>query len=365
MSEIRNKIITISGDPGSGKSTVTNALKAKYESMGYNVHVIKTGQIFRELATKEYTKMYPDRKDANLADIQNDPGFAEKRNLIDKMVDDEIRRKGIEINEKERPEDVYIVDSRLAWKNIPVSYKVKMTLNEEEAGRRAYKDSSRGPEDKYLTIEDAIKKTTLRKNVEIERYKQDYGIDLSDLNNYDLVVDTLFTLPEDTVDVIITGEEKYRKGERFPKYWRNPATFVPSQKIGETLSKSPCGFTVEEIAESIKENGFSYNSPKLDAIIKNGVTVLKDGHHRCIGAVNAGKNLIPYNVTNIDDEVAEKYFAGNVSLSGVYDWEDIVRYYANEKNKFNLSRFDMNRVVSMKKLDGLVKELKAKSEEGR
>ena len=35
MSEIRNKIITISGEPASGKSTVVAALKEKYEKLGY------------------------------------------------------------------------------------------------------------------------------------------------------------------------------------------------------------------------------------------------------------------------------------------------------------------------------------------
>ena len=38
MNEIKNKIITISGEPASGKSTVKKALVKKYTELGYNVH---------------------------------------------------------------------------------------------------------------------------------------------------------------------------------------------------------------------------------------------------------------------------------------------------------------------------------------
>lgn len=90
MSEIRNKIITISGEPASGKSTVLKVLEEKYKSKGLNVHIISIGEIFREVVTKEYLRMYPDRKDAKLADILTDESFAKRRNEIDTMVDEEV-----------------------------------------------------------------------------------------------------------------------------------------------------------------------------------------------------------------------------------------------------------------------------------
>lgn len=42
-------VITISGDPGSGKSTVRNALKQKFEEQGKTVIVYSVGDIFRHL----------------------------------------------------------------------------------------------------------------------------------------------------------------------------------------------------------------------------------------------------------------------------------------------------------------------------
>ena len=37
MENIRNKIITISGEPASGKSTVVKEIKSKYEKQGFNI----------------------------------------------------------------------------------------------------------------------------------------------------------------------------------------------------------------------------------------------------------------------------------------------------------------------------------------
>ena len=208
MNQIKNKIITISGEPASGKSTVVKHLKSEYEKMGFNVHIISVGHTFRDLAKKEYLKMYPDRTDANLADIQTDPSFIAKRDMIDKMVDGEVAKRGNEINSVERPNDVYIIDSRLAWSNVPESYAVRLMVNENIAGDRVFKDKTRGKEDQYDSVEEAITKTRERKLAEISRYKQRYGVDLTNPDNYDLIVDTSYSKSDELADIIINGEEK-------------------------------------------------------------------------------------------------------------------------------------------------------------
>lgn len=218
MNKIKNKIITISGEPASGKSTVVKNLSEKYRKLGYNVHVVSTGSIFREIITKEYLKMYPDRVSANLADIQTDPEFVSKRNQIDHMIDDEMARRGEEINSKERPNDVYIIDSRLAWKNIPDSFAIRLMVDESVAGARAFGDKTRGEEDQYQTVEEAIEQTRKRKLGEIERYKERYGVNLTDPNNYKLLVDTTYATPDELADIIMEGEECYRVGKAFKKY---------------------------------------------------------------------------------------------------------------------------------------------------
>ena len=170
----------------------------------------------------EYLKKYPDRINVSLADIQNDKEFMAKLQSIDGLIDDEIARKGKEINEKERPNDVYIIDSRLAWSNVPDSYAIRLTVNEAIAGKRVFYDTTRGSEDQYETVDEAIQKTRKRKLGEIERYKEKYGINLLDENNYDLVVDTSYTNTQELADIIVSGEEAYRTGKSYPKYWANP-----------------------------------------------------------------------------------------------------------------------------------------------
>ena len=349
MNQIKNRIITISGEPVSGKSTVVKHLKSKYEEMGYNVHIISIGNTFRELAKKEYLKMYPDRTEANLADIQTDPSFVAKRDMIDEMVDGEVAKRGREINNVERPNDVYIIDSRLAWSNVPESYAVRLVVNENIAGDRVFKDKTRGKEDQYDSLEEAIEKTRARKLAEISRYKESYGVDLTNPDNYDLIVDTSYSKSDELAEIIIKGEEKYRGGEYYPKTWKSPALFLPSQKVGETLSTSPLGISIEDIIESIKVKGYNPNG-EVEAVEKNGVNVLKDGHHRAIAALGAGKTLIPYFVEHSDDEFAKNYVDGEVRLSNIYDWEDCIRYYAEKGNIESLKSFNIRNIIDIDKV---------------
>ena len=350
MGEIRNRIITISGEPVSGKSTVVKILKEKYEKLGYNVHIISTGHIFREVITKEYLKMYPDRVNANLADIQTDESFAQKRNEVDHMIDAEMAKKGQEINSQERPNDVYIIDSRLAWKNIPDSFAIRLTIDENIAGQRAFADETRGAEDRYETVEDAINKTRQRKLGEIERYKKRYGVDLTDHENYRLLVNTSYSNTEELADIIIKGETCYRIGKYFPKHWKSPALFLPTQNLRETISRSPFGGnTMEDIAQSIREIGYDYTEPVIVNEV-NDITLLQNGHHRCIGAIAAGKTLVPYEpLPNPNNKYTEQSIYSQVRLSDIYDWEEMIRWESKQGNIESLQEFDVTKLSFMRK----------------
>lgn len=366
MSEIKNKIITISGEPVSGKSTVVKTLKEKYESMGYNVHVISTGYVFREVIMQEYLRMYPDRKNANLADVQADEAFAHKRNEIDKLVDEEMRKKGIEINSQERPNDVYIIDSRLAWHNIPASYAIRLTVDEKIAGERAFKDKTRGPEDRYKTVEEAIQKTRERKLGEIKRYKEKYGIDLSDPQNYDLIVDTAYSNTDELADIIIAGEESYRKGIKYPKNWASPVHFISMQKIKDCDSKER-----KKKFEMIKQGKYNLIEEPLYVAENNGVKILLDGNHRCHAGLMAGKTLFPYIITHKDDEIAkqrEQELYEDPTLESTYDWAEAIEYYGGSIGQIErLKGFKVTDLLSLIKSTFLRKKMRLdqQGEDGR
>lgn len=333
MSEIKNKIITISGEPASGKSTVVQKLKQKYEKMGYRVHIVITGHIFRDRVKKEYLKMYPDRTDANLADIQEDETFAEKRAEIDTAIDEMVAQMGKEINSEERTNDVYIIDSRLAWHNIPESYAVRLTVNEKIAGQRVFNDQTRGSEDSYNTVEEAIEKTRQRKLGEIERYKERYDVNLDNTDNYNLIIDTSYSNTEELANIIIEGEKTYREGKPYPKTWASPLNFLSVQKGRETSSKSISGNTIESLAEIIKKDGYDPIKGTLDIAEEAGVKYVLEGNHRTMAALSTGKTLLPYDVIYKDDQYsrqATEEVYNDKTLERIYDWIEYIAYYGGK-----------------------------------
>jgi cytidylate kinase len=98
-----------------------------------------------------------------------------------------------------------IFDSRLAWHFAPKSFKVYLTVNINEAARRIFYDTRTS--ENYLDIEETKNKISARRSSELERFKAYYGIDYSNLNNYDLVIDTSDKTPE-AVNEIITENFK-------------------------------------------------------------------------------------------------------------------------------------------------------------
>lgn len=354
MSEIRNKIITISGEPVSGKSTVVKKLEEEYKKMGYRVHIVTTGHIFRERAKKEYLKMYPDRKDANLADIQADETFASKRAEIDATIDGTIAQMGKEINSEERTNDVYIIDSRLAWHNIPESYAVRLTVNEKIAGQRVFADQSRGSEDSYESVEEATEKTRQRKLGEIARYKQRYGVDLADQANYDLIVDTSYSNTPELTSIIINGEKSYREGKYYPKTWASPVNFLSVQKGRETSSMSIAGNTIESLVERIKSEGYDPIKGTLDIAEEDGVKYVLEGNHRTMAALVAGKTLLPYDVIYQNDkysrQAAEEVY-NDETFERLYDWAEYIEYYGGRLGKIEqLKGLKVNDLFSAEKI---------------
>ena len=336
MNEIRNKIITISGEPVSGKSSVVKLLIEKYQEQGYRVHVISTGELFRKKVKEEYLKMYPNRTNVSLADIQEDKTFSEKLKLIDEKIDGDIEEIGKEINSEERPNDVYIIDSRLAWNNIPNSFAVRLTVNDKIAGQRVFNDKSRGSIDEYESIEKAIEKTRQRKQSEIARYKMRYGVDLANPENYKLIVDTSYSNSEELAEIIMKSEELYREKKQFTKYWASPVHFLPLG-LGEST-------------ESFTESG-----DPLEIIEKDGLKFLAKGKDTLIRWLSAGKTLIPYVITNRDNQLVDNKISSLISSKKYMDYlkgyaEDIQYYGGKIGDLKHFSNFSVNDLLS---IDGI------------
>lgn len=286
-----NNIITLSGDPGSGKSTVRNALKNKIEKDGKETRIYCVGDIFRKLAD-----------DNGMTVTEFNQMLEEKNANVDKELDDMVAKYGGKIEKENDQSKVYIIDSRLAWNGIPKSFKVRLTVTDKIAAERIFNDKTRGKEDKYETLEDAMKATMERKESEKNRYIDLYGLDLQNLEQYDLVVDTSYANVEDIVEIIEKCMIAKNNQKPFAKYWKSPKQFMPIQHVTMTLeANGESGESLDEWKKKIKNEGIEIDKPII-AMQAGKTYFVRDGHHRNFGAALAGKTLVPYDVKWKDEE---------------------------------------------------------------
>lgn len=170
--------IAITGDLGSGKSAVARRL---CELTGFEY--FSTGRIQRQLAEQ----LGVDTLTLNR--------MAEVDPTIDYRIDNAIRALRHSNNQ-------YVVDSRLAWFFIPEAYKVYLVVDVRTAAERILNDSARRSE-QYQSLEEAIEKVTARKVSENARYLRLYGADCSNMDNFDLVLDTTHRTIDEVCDVIL------------------------------------------------------------------------------------------------------------------------------------------------------------------
>ena len=171
------KIISITGDLGSGKSTVSQLLCERL-----NYEYVHTGKIQREIANRY-----------NMTTLELNK-YSETHPEIDNEIDSALKS----LNESTN----LIVDSRLAWFFIPKSFKVFLKTNLIVAANRIFGDNQRENE-KYSSKEEAANRIITRKASENKRYMELYGANCSDLSNFNLIIDTSFITPEKVADIIL------------------------------------------------------------------------------------------------------------------------------------------------------------------
>lgn len=173
--------ITITGDPGSGKSTFARTVT---ERTGFRL--ITTGNIFRTLA---------EAKGISLAALNE---LAETQAEIDRQVDDYL----LSLNGNQ---ENLVLDSRMAWHFVKDSLKIRLTVAADVAVARIFRDDA-ALREKFTDMEQATDEVERRRRSEIARYKALYGVDIGDPANFDLVIDTSSKAPQ---DITATFEEAF------------------------------------------------------------------------------------------------------------------------------------------------------------
>jgi cytidylate kinase len=171
-------LLTISGLPGSGTTTVSRIISERHD-----LELVSAGEVFRSLA-KEYGM--------NLAEFG---ALAESDNSIDLKIDE--RQKEIA-----NTRDNIVLEGRLAghmaenalkvWIKSPVDVRVRRIVDRESG-----------------SFDEKLGETIGREASEAIRYSTIYGIDISDLSVYDLVIDSSLWDQFQVADIISSAINNY------------------------------------------------------------------------------------------------------------------------------------------------------------
>lgn len=182
---MKRKIISIAGDLGSGKTTVTKLMQ---RDLGYEIY--RNGTYFRKLAVEHGMSVTEFNE------------YVIKHPEIDRQIEQSA-------SEYAKEHDEFIIDARLGWYSVPESFKVYLTVDINESARRAFNDPDRKESESFATLEEQKADIQRRFTLENKRYFELYGVHKEDLSNYDFVLDTTHILPEEVNKRIIEAYKNW------------------------------------------------------------------------------------------------------------------------------------------------------------
>lgn len=241
--------ITITGNLGSGKSTICKILQDQY---GFEIY--STGKVQRELA-----------REMNMTTLEMNRLMCSDRKY-DTMIDDATAR----ISRENRDKNI-IFDSRLAWHFVEQSFKVFLSVSLDVAADRVMKDD-RGKEEKYSCVEEAKDMLAARAQTEDKRYKELYNLDYFNFSNYNLVIDSTYSTPEKIASIII------KEARNFYEIMKDNAAFTPGNQGINRILISPSRLYGEAVSKEEEARlGDIMKKYKGQDYIENKISIKKDG----------------------------------------------------------------------------------------
>ena len=174
-------VITVSGLHGSGKS-----VHAKRLAEAFGLRHVSAGMMFRQMA---------EERDLTLEEMSR---LAEEDQEIDRLVDERTKR--------EASRGGVVIDAALSgWMVEGADIKIFLTAPFEARVKRI-------ADREGTSLEEAREATRLREEVERERFRTYYGVDICDLSIYDVVLNTELFAPGGTAGILKRVVEEYRSG---------------------------------------------------------------------------------------------------------------------------------------------------------
>jgi cytidylate kinase len=151
-------IITVSGSPGTGTSTLSRIL-----SKELGLRWVNSGELFRKIASD---------RGISLKELGR---IAEESPEVDYLIDDAQRAMAKEAGG--------VFEGRISGHVLDADLKILL-----KAERRVRAERIAAREEKL--VEDALWESRIREECEARRYEKYYNIDVDDFSVYDLVIDT-------------------------------------------------------------------------------------------------------------------------------------------------------------------------------
>lgn len=268
----RPKLITVTGQPGAGKTTACTALAAE---LGWEYFY--TGLVMRRLGEEMGLTV----TEVNAA--------AETNPEIDRRVDAVY----VELESSGKP---LVVDARLGWYFLPRSFKVMFHVPVEVGAARVLLAQKRVGEE-YRDIQSAVQLMTARRESERVKHRNSYGIiDDGDFAHFDLVLDTSYSSPDRNVSFVRAAYWLWHKGIRLPKIWLSPKSLYPTRGAEFLVPAS-----VSLIKDNITATGFDTLQP-IKVYRAHEQFYIIDGHHRVAAAIRAEVDFLPVVVVEHNEE---------------------------------------------------------------
>ncbi len=204
--------ISLAGDLGSGKSTVADILIKRLGADYYS-----TGAIVRAIA---------EQRGMTVGELNK---YMETHPEIDHEIDAGITA----LSEDER---FLIIDSRMAWHFTRGTFKVYLSCDIETSALRIMYANRKGEHN--ATLEETIDCTRSRRESEKKRYTEQYGVDIKDLSNYSLIVDTTVATPEQIAEQIASSFATWQQDKSYKRVFLSPERLhFPERELdGDSLS---------------------------------------------------------------------------------------------------------------------------------
>lgn len=267
--------ISMTGELGSGKSTT-----AKYLVSKLGVEFFSTGAFQRDMAAK-----------LGITTLE-----LNHRADTDPSIDEEIdgRTKALEHSGRS-----FVIDSRLAWRFLPTSFKVFLVCPPAIAAQRAM--AQERVSENFTSHQDAIDQMQARQNSERLRFLKTYDASQGHYRNYDLAVDTSWATQEEVGEAVIEALKRNGMGH---------------QMLAAPRNLFPLPASAEDMA-----------APEIKICCALRLWAIVKGHNKVAEAIKAGQHLVHVKLTAQDDETftagktARSVIERELRLDAVKAWE--------------------------------------------